>query len=107
MLSQPSHSSHQSPRQEGLNLRPGEGEVEEPARTQRPPSAPLKQGVTAIASEENRAIATLCLSPDASGSGCRNYKSAQATESWKCWGGGGGGGDPKSTQALVTSSVQI
>ena len=89
------------PRQEGPNIRPGEAEVKEPTRTERPPSAPQKQGVIATASEEDRATATLCLSQDATGSGCRDHMSAQSTESWKCE-----EGDPKSTQSLGTANVQ-
>ena len=80
---------------------PGEGEVKEPTRTERPPSAPQLQGVIATVSEGDRDTATLCLSQDASGSDCRDYKSAQMTESWKSE-----AGDRKSTQSLVLSSVQ-
>ena len=69
---------------------------------ERPPSPPRLQGVIATVSEEDRATATLCLSLDASGSGCRDDKSAQSTVSWKSE-----EGDTKSTQALVSSSVQV
>ena len=75
--------------------------MKEPTRTERPPSATQLQGVIATASEEGRASATLCLSLDASGSDCRDYKATPTTESWKCE-----EGDPKSTQSLVTSRVQ-
>ena len=68
---------------------------------ERPPSAQQLQGVIATVSEEDRATATLCLSLDASGSDCRDYKSAQSTESWKSE-----EGDTKSTQSLVSASVQ-
>ena len=55
------------PKQEGSNIRPGEGECKESTRTERPPSAPQQQGVRATQSEEDRANATLCLSLDATG----------------------------------------
>ena len=54
------------------------------------------QGVIATVSEGDRDTATLCLSQDALGSDCRDYKSAQMTESWKSE-----EGDSKSTQSLV------
>ena len=55
------------PKQEGSNIRPGEGEGKESTRTERPPSVSQLQGVIATQSEEDRANATLCLSLDATG----------------------------------------
>ena len=54
------------------------------------------QGVITTVSEGDRDNATLCLSQDASGSDCRDQKSAQMTESWKSE-----EGDSKSNQSLV------
>ena len=89
------------PQQEGPNIRPCEGEVKEPTRTERPPSSPQLQGDIAAVSEGDWATATLCLLQDASGSDRCDQKSAQTTESWKSE-----EGDTKSTQSLVSSSVQ-
>ena len=63
------------PLQEGPNKCPDEGEVKEPTRTERPPSALQLQGVIATVSEEDRATATLCLPLDAAEAGCCDYKS--------------------------------
>ena len=76
--------------------------MKEPTRTQRSPSAPQLQGVIASVSEEDRATATLCLSPDAARPDWLDYKSGQSTESWKCE-----ERDTKSTQSLGTSSAQV
>ena len=68
---------------------------------ERPPSAPQTQGVIATVSEGDRDTPTLCLSQDASGSDCRDYKSAQMTEYCKSE-----EGDRKATQSLALASVQ-
>ena len=93
--------AQQAPKAGRLQLTTRWGITEGANQGERPPSAQQMQGAIATVSEGDRDTATLCLSQDASGSDCRDYKSAQMTESCKSE-----EGDRKSTQSLVFSRAQ-
>ena len=61
--------------QEGQNKHPWMDEVKAPTKTERPPSIPQKQGVSSNRKRGRQKQSHLSLTLDASGAGCRDYKS--------------------------------